>query len=121
MPKTINLTQKTQPSLWSLLFAVLALALALSGLAGCSSSQKSSDASASPSASATEKKASEAEPVEVRVALDRAPEEAVVRPLSEGIVPEIRGRELCFTVSLVKDNWGKTPSGWVCLDYCERM
>ena len=39
------------------------------------------------------------EPVEVRVALDRAPEEAVVRPLSEGIVPEIRGRELCFTVS----------------------
>lgn len=26
-----------------------------------------------------------------------------------------------FTVTQVKDNWGKTPSGWVCLDYCEVM
>ena len=30
-------------------------------------------------------------------------------------------RALCFTVLQVRDNWGKTPSGWVCLDYCERM
>lgn len=26
-----------------------------------------------------------------------------------------------FTVSEVRDNWGKTPSGWVCLDYCEAV
>lgn len=26
---------------------------------------------------------------------------------------------LCFSVFEVKDNWGRTPSGWVCLDYCE--
>lgn len=28
-------------------------------------------------------------------------------------------RGLTFTVYEVKNNWGKTPSGWVCLDYCE--
>lgn len=27
---------------------------------------------------------------------------------------------LIFTVSQIKSNWGKTPSGWVCLDYCEK-
>lgn len=26
-----------------------------------------------------------------------------------------------FTVSQVKNNWGKTPSGWVCLDYCTKI
>lgn len=26
-----------------------------------------------------------------------------------------------FTVYEVKDNWGKTPSGWVCLDYCTKI
>lgn len=25
------------------------------------------------------------------------------------------------TVSEVKDNWGKIPSGWICLDYCEEV
>ncbi len=25
------------------------------------------------------------------------------------------------TVSEVKDNWGKIPSGWICLDYCEKV
>lgn len=25
------------------------------------------------------------------------------------------------TVSSVNDNWGKTPSGWICLDYCKRV
>ncbi len=30
-------------------------------------------------------------------------------------------RNLTFTVTKVKDNWGKTPSGWVCLDYCTRI
>ncbi len=28
---------------------------------------------------------------------------------------------LVFTVSKVKENWGKTNSGWVCLDYCEKV
>lgn len=28
-------------------------------------------------------------------------------------------RGLTFTVYEVKNNWGRTPSGWVCLDYCE--
>ena len=28
---------------------------------------------------------------------------------------------LTYTVSKVRGNWGKTPSGWVCLDYCERI
>ena len=28
-------------------------------------------------------------------------------------------RGLTFTAYEVKNNWGKTPSGWVCLDYCE--
>lgn len=28
---------------------------------------------------------------------------------------------LTFTISKVKGSWGKTPSGWVCLDYCERI
>lgn len=26
---------------------------------------------------------------------------------------------LSFTVREVRGNWGRTPSGWVCLDYCE--
>ncbi len=25
------------------------------------------------------------------------------------------------TVSVVKGNWGKIPSGWICLDYCKRV
>ena len=28
---------------------------------------------------------------------------------------------LSFTVTETAVNWGKTPSGWVCLDYCEVM
>ncbi len=28
---------------------------------------------------------------------------------------------LSFTVYEVQDNWGRTPSGWVCLDYCEAI
>ena len=28
---------------------------------------------------------------------------------------------LTFTVSEVKNDFGKTPSGWVCLDYCEKI
>lgn len=28
-------------------------------------------------------------------------------------------KNLTFSVYEVRDNWGKTPSGWVCLDYCE--
>ncbi|MGN1444151.1 MAG: M23 family metallopeptidase [Acutalibacteraceae bacterium] len=34
---------------------------------------------------------------------------------------EVNGyvKGLAFTVSETAENWGKTPSGWVCLDYCE--
>ena len=28
---------------------------------------------------------------------------------------------MTFTATEVKKNWGKTPSGWVCLDYCEKI
>lgn len=28
---------------------------------------------------------------------------------------------LAFTVIEVKNNWGRTPSGWVCLDYAEKI
>ena len=28
---------------------------------------------------------------------------------------------LCFTALSVEGNWGRTPSGWVCLDYCEAI
>ena len=28
---------------------------------------------------------------------------------------------LAFSVFEVKGNWGRTPSGWVCLDYCEAI
>lgn len=28
---------------------------------------------------------------------------------------------LSFSVFEVKENWGRTPSGWVCLDYCEEI
>lgn len=30
-------------------------------------------------------------------------------------------RGLAFTVYEIKGAWGKTPSGWVCLDYCEAI
>ena len=25
------------------------------------------------------------------------------------------------TVSEIRGNWGKTPSGWICLDYCKKI
>lgn len=28
---------------------------------------------------------------------------------------------LTFTATEIKNNWGKTPSGWVCLDYAEKI
>ena len=30
-------------------------------------------------------------------------------------------KSLTFTVTKVQDNWGKTASGWVCLDYCTKI
>ncbi|MBQ8504239.1 MAG: hypothetical protein IJ491_08175 [Clostridia bacterium] len=30
-------------------------------------------------------------------------------------------RGVVFTVSEICGNWGKSPSGWVCLDYCEKL
>jgi hypothetical protein len=26
-----------------------------------------------------------------------------------------------FTALEIKNNWGRTPSGWVCLDYCKKI
>lgn len=30
-------------------------------------------------------------------------------------------KNLVFTCTEIKNNWGKTPSGWVCLDYCKKI
>lgn len=30
-------------------------------------------------------------------------------------------KDLAFSVLEVKENWGRTPSGWVCLDYCKKI
>ena len=39
--------------------------------------------------------------------------------LTGGIAKDGYVKNLIFTVSEVQNNFGKTPSGWVCLDYCE--
>lgn len=30
-------------------------------------------------------------------------------------------KSMVCTVTQIKDNWGKTPSGWICLDYCRKI
>ncbi len=40
----------------------------------------------------------------------------LVRYKADGYVMNVE-----FTVYEVKDNWGRTPSGWVCLDYCTKI
>ena len=30
-------------------------------------------------------------------------------------------KSMICTVTQIKDNWGKTPSGWICLDYCQKI
>ena len=41
--------------------------------------------------------------------------------LTNGVKKDGYVKGLTFTVKEVKDSWGKTPSGWVCLDYCEKI
>ena len=41
--------------------------------------------------------------------------------LTGGVKKDGYVKGLTFTVTEVKKNWGKTPSGWVCLDYCEKI
>lgn len=36
------------------------------------------------------------------------------------IITVIKNGVTC-TVTEVKGNWGKTPSGWICLDYCRKQ
>lgn len=40
----------------------------------------------------------------------------LVRYKADGYVMNVE-----FTVYEVKGNWGRTPSGWVCLDYCTKI
>lgn len=39
--------------------------------------------------------------------------------LTDGVEKNGYVKGLVFTVYEVRRNWGRTPSGWVCLDYCE--
>ena len=51
-----------------------------------------------------------------------------LKPTAQAKILALVGKEvdgyvknLTFTVKQVKKNWGKTASGWVCLDYCEKI
>lgn len=41
--------------------------------------------------------------------------------LTDGVEKNGYVKDLVFTVCEVRSNWGRTPSGWVCLDYCEAI
>lgn len=41
--------------------------------------------------------------------------------LTNGVKKDGYVKGLTFTITEVKKNWGKTASGWVCLDYCEKI
>lgn len=47
--------------------------------------------------------------------------QAKILQLTGGVQKDGYVKGLTFTATEVKKNWGKTPSGWVCLDYCEKM
>lgn len=44
-----------------------------------------------------------------------------IKKLSNGKMPNGYVKGVQCTVSQVKNNWGKTPSGWICLDYCKKI
>lgn len=44
-----------------------------------------------------------------------------IKKLSEGKAVNGYVKGLTFTASETKDSFGKTPSGWVCLDYCKKI
>jgi hypothetical protein len=47
--------------------------------------------------------------------------QAKILQLTGGVKKDGYVNGLTFTATEVNKNWGKTPSGWVCLDYCEKM
>lgn len=47
--------------------------------------------------------------------------QAQVKKLNGGKKADGLVKDCECTVSKVSNNWGKIPSGWVCLDYCRRM
>ena len=47
--------------------------------------------------------------------------QAKILQLTGGVKKDGYVNGLTFTATEVKKNWGKTPSGWVCLDYCEKI
>ena len=46
--------------------------------------------------------------------------QAQIKKLNKGNPANGLVKGCTCTVSQVKDNWGKIPSGWICLDYCKR-
>lgn len=44
-----------------------------------------------------------------------------IKALNGGKAADGYVKGLAFTVLQVKGKWGRTPSGWVCLDYCEKI
>lgn len=44
-----------------------------------------------------------------------------IKSLNGGKAADGYVKGVTFTVSQVSGNWGKTPSGWVCLDYCTKI
>lgn len=47
--------------------------------------------------------------------------QAQIKKLNKGNPANGLVKGCTCTVSQVKDNWGKIPSGWICLDYCKRV
>ena len=47
--------------------------------------------------------------------------QAKIKALNNGKAADGYVKGLAFTVFEAKGKWGKTPSGWVCLDYCEKI
>ncbi len=51
--------------------------------------------------------------------LTRSARKQIKELIGRGADGYVKG--VVFTVTETKDSWGKTPSGWVCLDYCARL
>ena len=44
-----------------------------------------------------------------------------IKKLTGGVMANGYVKGVQCTVSKVNGNWGKTPSGWICLDYCKKL
>lgn len=51
----------------------------------------------------------------------RSTAQAKILHLTKGIEKDGYVRDLEFTAMEIQKNWAKTGSGWVCLDYCEKI